>query len=173
MWLFACFVRTNICASSLQTCLHVFFPMMNCFLFFERNFQENVVHTKGNKTNNVFPNLLHESWFNSKPRTFVALVAQKFVNLIRCMKTTRGFVQVAPEAMTAELSLKDLQEAAVAGFKPAATDEDAMTSVQTEESAKLEILGDINLVSEEQKESLMQLKKPQKYSTMKLKMVSG
>jgi hypothetical protein len=104
---------------------------------------------------------------------FVALVAQKFVNLIRCMKTTRGFVQVAPEAMREELSLKDLQEAAVAGFKPAATDEDAMTSVQTEESAKLEILGDINLVSEEQKESLMQLKEPQKYSTMKLKMVTG
>eukprot|EP00435_Cladocopium_sp_Y103_P040634 s2808_g11.t1 len=93
------------------------------------------------------------------------------------MKTTRGgFVQVVPEvAMPTEieLSLKDLQQAAVAGFRTAVTDDEAPTSVQqTDQETKVEILGDINLVSEEQKVSLMQLKEPQKYSTMKLKMVN-
>ena len=93
------------------------------------------------------------------------------------MKTTRGaFVQVVPEVMATEmeLSMKDLQEAAGAGFKVAVTEDDqAVAAKQADEETKIEILGDINMVSEEQKVSLMQLKEPQKYSTMKLKMVTG
>eukprot|EP00438_Fugacium_kawagutii_P018604 Skav212890 [mRNA] locus=scaffold4893:21546:22233:- [translate_table: standard] len=40
------------------------------------------------------------------------------------------------------------------------------------EDVKIEFLGDINLLSEEQKGSLLQLKETQKYNTMKLKLVN-
>ena len=149
------------------------FLLMNCELpCFLDAISKNAFFTQRQETINVFPNFQNGCWFHSEPRTFVAFVAQKIVNLFRCMKTTRGSVQVLPEAMTEEISLKDLQQAAVAGFRVACTDDDVTASAQTEGSAKLEFLGDINLVSEEQKDSLMRLKEPQKYTTMKLKLVT-
>ena len=90
----------------------------------------------------------------------------------------RSFVQVLPEGSTmpkanafgSDLTAKELHQAAVVGFKTDVTEE-ATDQAETEERP-VEILGDLHMVSEEQKVSLMQLKEPQKYSTMKLKMVN-
>ncbi|CAK9000459.1 Hypothetical protein SCF082_LOCUS6503 [Durusdinium trenchii] len=51
-------------------------------------------------------------------------------------------------------------------------DESVETGPQASEDAKKEILGDVELLSEDQKSSMLALKEPAKYNTMKLKRVS-
>lgn len=52
-------------------------------------------------------------------------------------------------------------------------DESVETGPQASEDAKKEILGDVELLSEDQKSSMLALKEPAKYNTMKLKRVTG
>ena len=65
----------------------------------------------------------------------------------------------------------EVRAVAAAGYK-AADDEVTESTQQAADQKMAEILGDVNHLSEEQKASLLQLKEPCKYNTMKLKLVN-
>lgn len=73
-------------------------------------------------------------------------------------------------AMETIVTQKELLFAAEQGYF--IEDESVETGPQASEDAKKEILGDVELLSEDQKSSMLALKEPAKYNTMKLKRVS-
>ena len=118
--------------------------------------------------------LLHSSHFGLPCFFFATISVQVCVSLI-CMKG--GVIgKVVPELdMPVEqkaFTYAEVRAVAAAGYKAADDEVTESTQQAAGDQTTVEILGDANHLSEEQKASLFQLKEPCKYNTMKLKLVN-